>query len=135
MGYELHITRKDRWSATGGPEISLEDWGAYVRGDKSMQMDETSRGEGDEHASEAVWKSWPAAKDGREARLWHAGGNVNAANPDAAVRRKMFLIADALGAKLQGDHGEIYNSVGEREDARRAKLTESGRKKSWWRPW
>ena len=32
MGYEIHITRKTEWFDEDGPEISLEDWKAYIDG-------------------------------------------------------------------------------------------------------
>ena len=51
-----------------------------------------------------------------------------AKNPDSEMLRKMFLIADALGAKLQGDDGEIYNSIGMVAPQDRAK-------KPWWKFW
>ena len=33
MGYEIHITRKTEWFDEYGPEISLEDWKAYIASD------------------------------------------------------------------------------------------------------
>ena len=39
MGYEIHITRKTEWFDEDGPEISLEDWKAYIASDPEMRLD------------------------------------------------------------------------------------------------
>ena len=39
MGYEIHITRKMEWFDKGGPNISLEDWKAYISSDPDMRLD------------------------------------------------------------------------------------------------
>jgi hypothetical protein len=40
-------------------------------------------------------------------------GDVVVKNPDEEILKKMWLIAQALGAKVQGDDGEIYDENGE----------------------
>lgn len=142
MGYDLHITRKDDWSDTDGREITLEEWILYTSGDTSLKIDRDHSAEQDpavasgaKEPGHAIWVKWPARKEGqREAWVWHAQGNLIAADPDASFRRKLFLIADSLDAKLQGDGGEIYNSNGEPEKGR-IKLTADGRKRAWWKFW
>jgi hypothetical protein len=37
-------------------------------------------------------------------------GNISTKNPEAALIDKMMQIADALGAHLQGDDGEVYRN-------------------------
>ncbi len=136
MGYDVHITRKGDWSDTEGPMITREEWLDYVGGDKSMKLEREAivsndRGDAFSVSNEtlAVWKDWPARVEGKnEAWMWHAAGNVMAKNPDAEMLRKMFLIADALAAKLQGDEGEIYNSIGLVDHQDRSK-------KRWWKFW
>lgn len=39
MSYDIHITRKKDWSDDEGPEISLEEWVAYVAGDPEIEQD------------------------------------------------------------------------------------------------
>ena len=68
-----------------------------------------------------------------EAIVQLQSGNLTCSEPDLATRQKLFLIADALDAKLQGDRGEVYNSIGEPEG--RARLTADGRRRSWWKVW
>jgi hypothetical protein len=130
LGKDLHITRKADWSDAEGAEIGLEEWLNYVGSDKSMLLlGEDAKGAPvvrDETL--AVWTGWSGRVEGqREAWMWLSHGNVMARDADGALRRKMFLIADGLGAKLQGDGGEVYNSIGEVDRADRAK--------KWWKFW
>lgn len=134
MGYDLHITRKDDWSDEHGKTITFDEWMSYVGSDKSMRFDGTAGAElaegavGTREDSLATWTE--SAND--SAVMWLDHGNVTSKNPDAAMRRKMFLIADALGAKLQGDEGETYDSTGEVEGKRPG----GGMgKKRWWKFW
>ncbi len=140
MGYDVHITRKDDWSDAEGEEISVEEWLHYVGSDKSMRLDGEAQATMDSGVAVgikdetlAVWTEWEGRKDDvNQAWMWYARGNVMAKNPDAAMRRKMFLIADELNARLQGDEGEFYDSTGEVEGQRRG----GGMgKKKWWKFW
>jgi len=136
MGYDVHITRKNDWSDTEGPVITRDEWFEYVGGDASMRLEReaiVSNESGEAFSVQdetlSVWKDWSARVEGKnEAWMWHSAGNVMAKNPDSEMLRKMFLIADALGAKLQGDDGEIYNSIGMVAPQDRVK-------KPWWKFW
>ncbi|QMU58781.1 MAG: hypothetical protein GKR98_11610 [Boseongicola sp.] len=136
MGYDVHITRKSDWADEDGAIIARSEWMDYVTGDKSMRLDqeavvENNIGEQFSIRDEtlAVWTEWGERSESRnEAWMWHSAGNVVAKNPDKAILRKMFLIADALGAKLQGDKGEVYNSTGDLESYSRAAAL-------WWKFW
>jgi len=136
MGYDVHITRKEDWSGDDGPEISREEWLGFVGNDKSMRLErdtvvENDQGEAFSVQDEtlAVWTEWANREEGKsEAWMWHSHGNVMAKNPDRAMLQKMFLIADTMGGKLQGDEGEVYNSIGEVDRADRGK-------KRWWKFW
>ncbi|MGI9391582.1 MAG: hypothetical protein ACR2O1_16110 [Boseongicola sp.] len=136
MGYDVHITRKEDWSDDSGPSISRDEWIGYVGDDKSMRLDreavvENAQGEAFSVQDEtlAVWTEWTSREEGKnEAWMWCSHGNVMAKNPDGAILQKMFLIADSMGAKLQGDDGEVYNSIGEVDAADQAK-------KPWWKIW
>ena len=136
MGYDVHITRKEDWSDQDGPSIPRAEWLEYVETDKSLSLEKeavVTNAAGAEFSVQdetlAVWKDWPASEPGRnEAWMWSSGGNVMAKNPDQAFLQKMFLVADAFGAKVQGDDGEVYNSIGEVAKQDRAK-------KSWWKFW
>ena len=136
MGYDIHITRKEDWSDDGGPDISREEWLGYVETDKSMRLDreavvENAKGEAFSVQDEtlAVWTEWTGREEGKnEAWMWHSQGNVMAKNPDMAMLQKMFLIADTMGGRLQGDDGGVYNSIGEVDREDRGK-------KAWWKFW
>jgi hypothetical protein len=57
-------------------------------------------------------------------------GYVTVKNPDEEIIRKMWSIAQALSAKVQGDDSEVYDS------SARASLPDADPPgKSWWRFW
>ncbi|MBT8415866.1 MAG: hypothetical protein KJO42_00340 [Silicimonas sp.] len=142
MGYDLYITRKDDWSDTSGPDISMDDWTEYLFIDKSLEIDARRAAEIDprvaSHAKEPThtrWLDWPArVPDENEAWMWIEQGNIVATDPDIDFRRKLFLIADGLEARLMGTDGEVYDSIGEPESGR-SRLTEKGAKRAWWKFW
>ena len=39
MAYDLHITRREKWSDTKGLEITHGDWVSYLAIDNSMVLD------------------------------------------------------------------------------------------------
>jgi hypothetical protein len=96
MGYDFHITRRDDWADEGGPEISSEEWLKLVEADPRLRL---------EPRNGAYF-----ALFGKEAWFDWTDGQVFAKNPDQATLRKMLEIADQLGAKVQGDDGEFYDS-------------------------
>lgn len=142
MGYDLYITRKDDWSDSEGPDITMDDWTEYLFIDASLEIDQKRAEAVDprvaSHSKEAThtrWLEWPGRiPDEDEAWMWLEQGNIVASDPDADFRRKLFLIADGLGARLMGTDGETYNSVGEPESGR-ARLRDDGVKRPWWRFW
>ncbi len=136
MGYELHITRREHWADADGPEIAYFDWLDYLNIDRSLQEDAVFQKEGSEAQERTcvIWTDWSGRKGGKEARLWLRDGNIVTSDADAEFRRKMFVMADVLGAKLQGAKGEIYNSVGEPDSRGRIKPSRSG-KRPWWKFW
>jgi hypothetical protein len=140
MGYEAHITRKENWF-DDGPEISLIEWLDVVRTDPEMRNDgyaETLVG-GDsvlrvEDPSMSVWLTYPEhLEEGNMAWMWLSHGNIVTKNPDEEMIGKMFVLAQRLSAKVQGDEGEVYG-IGGQLIAEAA--TNSGKPhKPWWRFW
>lgn len=136
MGYDVHITRKPGAFALKGPEISRKEWLAFIAKDASMRLDtealvKNSKGEVFSIHDEtlAAWMGWPDRQAGqREAWMWHSAGNVVAKDPDQAVRQKMFEIAKALNAHLQGEDQEIYDESGLPVDANFSR-------RRWWHFW
>ena len=140
VGYDLHITRKTDWFEEDGPEITASDWLTYVATDKSIKLDhraEQARDSGREvegiEETKAIWIGWEKHEAGvSEMPIWHSAGNIVCKNPSPEMVRKMFLIADALDAKLQGEEGEEYDSTGEVVGG---KPGGGLGKKKWWKFW
>jgi len=119
MGYDLHITRKDDWCDEGS-DITAEEWLAVVAVDPELLPDGALKGDAPgpgggppaQRPNTAVFWCKPGDDDS-SIYLWLDGGNVTAKNPDLDTVRKMWRIAELLGARLQGDDGEIYGATGE----------------------
>lgn len=137
MAYDIHITRRQRWSDKEGDEISLPEWLDLVRTDPELRLDgyeETDLTSGDlirlEDSSMAVWLKYSKhGVDGRLAWFCHSSGNVMTKGADEEVIRKMWELADLLSAKVQGDDGELYGKDG-KEIVPLAPAA-----KPWWRVW
>lgn len=142
MSYNVHVTRKEDWSDADGPEITRDEWVTYLTIDKTLELDRERAQEVDSRVASGAkepthvrWKEWPNREKGvREAWMWLENGNIVASDADSSFRIKMFLVADSLNARLMGDGGEVYNSIGEPEKGRQ-RLTAEGRKRAWWKFW
>jgi hypothetical protein len=100
MGYDLHITRRKDWSTTGN-DISADEWLAYVEKDPELSLWPTNG---------PHMVRWSGGGKHPELCLDWFQGNIYAKNPEPALIDKMIQIADALGAKVQGDDAEIYRN-------------------------
>ncbi len=120
MGYDVRITRKQDWWDDNGPEIGLAEWIAVVKADREMRLDgfaETSVGDGQtlriENPGLSVWMSYSGhGKNGNMARFDFRNGDVVVKNPDAEILQKMWSLAQALSARVQGEEGELYGASG-----------------------
>jgi hypothetical protein len=84
-----------------------------------------------EKAGLAVWTSYSKnEEDGNVAWFYYSDGNIQVKNPDEEILIKMFQISLTLGAKVQGDEGELYNAVGSTND-----YSSSGSSRKWWQVW
>lgn len=148
MGYELHIIRKkdydnDRESSS----IMLEEWLEYVSADDELEL--TNGYKTSIPDTETDWVDdpgyclWTAHSESKPAdKVWFAfwNGVISTKYPDDATIRKMFLIANALNAKVQGDDNEFYD---EHYFESKAKLASQQHpkdnapfvKKPWWEFW
>ena len=103
MGYDAHITRKKFWADTEGPRITAQEWLAYVATDPQLRLDPASKRHnvtilGIQSQYPEPWLEW-------------FEDDIYTKNPDEAILGKMLQIASALGARVQGDDGEIYRSA------------------------
>jgi hypothetical protein len=143
MGYDIHITRKSEWFEEKQPSISLAEWLAYIDSDSEMRLDRCAEARLNDGAvlrledpSLAVWTGHPehGKRDGF-AWLWLSAGNIEAKNPDVPTLKKMWAIAQAFQAKVQGDDGELYDSSGQIVPRDDQSATPAPRNKPWWRVW
>jgi hypothetical protein len=109
MSYGVHIKRVRTQTSQG---ITLEEWIAYVRSDKEMRhigeaVIKTSRGDTVRYDAPGMTE-WIDPETGHKALFDHNkhGGKVSVANPSQETLVKMFRVAKALGAVVQGDEGE-----------------------------
>jgi hypothetical protein len=99
MGYDLHITRKEYWADEDGPQITLDEWQAYVAQDPDIVPDGNNPG-----PENYVF----AAHSERHPLWWHRSGEIYTKNPDDTMIAKLVQIARALHAKVLGDDDEVY---------------------------
>ncbi len=99
MTYQLHITRASDWTHSEELPITAPEWLKLVRTDSELIQDHT-------HGPHFV--RW-AGSVGRDRWLEWAEGRINTNYPDGALLKKLVAIAERLGAKVQGDGGEVYS--------------------------
>jgi hypothetical protein len=142
MGYEVHITRAEEWSESEANPITFEEWRAYIKSDPEMRLDgfaEARTQDGGviriESEGLSVWTAWPGDQsEGNLAWMDHRNGRIAVKSPDAAILKKMCSIAEKLGARVQGDEGEIYPDS-EADSLREDSIEESPppSKVPWWK--
>src|SRR5688572_10320584 len=107
MGYDLHVTRGDR------KPIAESEWCTYVAGDPDLDLTgvaETPTPEGTLRYENPGLASWRGHPSGEEVWFDFRDGRVVVKNPDEPTIAKMLTVAGALGAHVEGDDGEIYES-------------------------
>lgn len=142
MGYDIHITRKEDWSDEEGIEISLDEWKQYIDADPEMRLDgfaEAELPDGGalrvEDEGIAVWTKWSQHEiDGGMAWFNYFEDHISVKNPDEEIFKKMYQIAQALNAEVQGDDGEIYDANGKATYQDQEHNSDSVEKK-WWQFW
>jgi hypothetical protein len=139
VGYDVHITRRRDWFEDG-PEIPKSEWLAFVTADPEMRLDgyaEARLPDGGVMRTQSeglsVWTAYSLHRvDHRTAWFDYRRGNITVKNPDPEILRKMWSIAESLGAKVQGDEGEVYDAEGVGVAATMDQPAEPA-KKSWWK--
>ena len=133
MGYDVHITRKNEWYSEEGEEITLDEWKEFVNSSSDMRMDgfaEVETPDGMlrmESEGLSVWLGYSNQEEGALVWFDYFEGNVRVKNPDEEILIKMYSIAQALGAKVQGEECEIYDKEGHQ--------IKDEIKKKWWQVW
>lgn len=116
MGYDLHITRRTDWPDDGS-SITFDDWMAVASADPELRpdgyLDMGLPAGGTFRQPLFVWACHPHyGEAGGTPSLALIHGNVVSKNPDREFRCKMWRLAQALNAKVQGDDGEFYDCFG-----------------------
>jgi hypothetical protein len=143
MGYDVHITRKNNWFDDEGDEITLSEWLAYLHADPEMRLDGFAGAKLADGAvlravnpSMAVWVQHPQHGNHEGmAWIWLSSGNIQAKNPDEHTLRKMWQIAQKLGARVQGDEDEFYDATGSIVAEKKSELLLKSNEKHWWQFW
>ena len=103
MGYNLYITRRKFSFDEDGPSITADEWRALVDADPELSFNRS------DDPLTAFWSGECEYPD-----PWFAYSEdyacIDTKNPDHAIVNKMLEMAAKLGAKVQGDDGEIYRS-------------------------
>jgi hypothetical protein len=116
VGYDVHITRRANWWDDDEEVITAAEWAAVVAADPDLEMvgdAEARTPDGavlryDSPTLAAMITHPRRDQHGAWLDLWR--GNVVVKNPDEVLLAKMRDIAGALGARVQGDEGEYYDS-------------------------
>ncbi len=145
---EIHITRKRNWRDDPGAAITLDDWLNYIASDAEMRVDGFSAMDAPDGKTVriqrpglAVWLAYSKHGSGNTVCFSHDRDRISVKNPDKETIGKMHRIAQALGARVQGDDDKIYDAEGNPTvdllRPKRAATPEPAAedKKSWWKPW
>lgn len=109
MSYDVHITRAERWTESGSNPISLEEAKAYFAGQEDFEYSSglSVQGPFGTLAIGGDFFNWLAERD-EQIPFKHTDGRITVAGADDFVIEKMIEVAAGLGAKVQGDEGEVY---------------------------
>lgn len=99
MGYDFHITRAKNWASNEGNRITAQEWLEVINEDPEL-IPSPEHGE--------YFVIWRGTTQYPETWFDWQDGNIGTKNPDKATLRKLSRIAQRLGAKIEGDEGEIW---------------------------
>ena len=121
MSYDLHIEREDVLDP-----ITVEQWEGYIAADPEMAFApggevaaDLPDGDKLSYANRglAFWTVHPRAGTGGRwdppaegVTFDYRGGGVHVSGPDEETTGKMCRVAAKLGARVEGDDGEIYDA-------------------------
>ena len=99
MAYRLHITRASDWMNSHELPITAAEWLKLVRTDSELAQD---------HLHGLYFVRWTGSSRPERWLEW-TEGRIDTTYPDGALLKKLVAIAQLLGAKVQGDGGEVYS--------------------------
>jgi hypothetical protein len=121
MGYNLHITRRERWSNPVPNDITYEEWKQLADVDPEFRVCGSSRWLVNVRLREAdsepeppeeiaeTYDDYGLLTSGDYPSFGYHDGRVVVRGPnDAVTARKIFEVAGKLSAVVQGDEGEYY---------------------------
>jgi hypothetical protein len=118
MSYGVHIIRIKQGAHEELHAITLDEWLAYVSSDEEMHLKGEAifkgpKGETIKYDAPGMTE-WVDPQTGSKALFDHSTpmGGVSVGNPSYETLVKMFKVAKALGAIVQGDEGECYDAAG-----------------------
>jgi hypothetical protein len=123
MGYDLHITRRKYHWDDDGPSITEEEWRALVEADPELEF---------KNNDSPLFATWSGKSKYPDPWFDYSAeyGAIDTKNPDAPIIAKMLEMAKKLGAKVQGDDGEVYTSPTSYHDEDDSVSHES---RPWWK--
>ena len=101
MGYELHITRAVFWGDSSKTPISVNEWHDILRKDPELKL------AGINGPNFAVFAN--VSEPHKSSWLDWVNGSIDSKYPTTRMVRKMISISEQLGARVQGDDGEVYS--------------------------
>jgi len=101
MGWEIHITRAERWPESDQHPITAEEWLALVEVDPELTIDPRDNGR-----YFALWLAhWV---EGDYPWFDWFQGAIHTKYPDRKMLGKALEIAKHFGARVLGNDGEVY---------------------------
>src|SRR5579872_4810454 len=114
MSYSVMIRRCEYGSWGTLNPITLDEWLAYVRNDHEMVLKgefSATTPKGAVIKAEAPGLAeWTCPQTGKKSLFDHRRGGITIGNPSKQTLTKVCQIAAALGAIVQGEEGERYDS-------------------------
>src|SRR5215208_470820 len=121
MGYYIYMTRRKDRCDEDGPVITEDEWRALVGADPELSFNDPR---------DPLVATWIGSSIYPETLFDYCLGNIDTKNPDPPVIGKMLQMAEKLGAKVQGDDGEVYRSPTEFYEENLEEVRQPYR--SWW---
>ena len=113
LAYDIHITKASEWSESAKSPVTEEQWKAAVLADGELKIDDTASATNPKTKEtiqiiNPLMASWIDPKTKNKHYFYYSRGKITVKNPSDSAIKKMKFVASKLGAKVQGDEGELY---------------------------